>query len=255
MSRLVDSVLVPVMGTIVGFGSPDPLPAAAVEEATRVLREADRVFSTWDPDSPVSRWRSGRVRLDQLDPDAADQIHEVLGRCALARHLTRGAFDPWAMPGGVDPTGLVKGWAAERALRTLERGGANNVIVNAGGDIVVAGTCAGSAWRVGVRHPFEHEALTAVVDVAAAIATSGDYERPEQLIDPASGRSSSAVASATVIGPHLDLADALATGLAVAGPSLLPAVDELPGYEAYLICKQRRHYATPGMTWATELAA
>ena len=27
-----------------------------------------------------------------------------------------GWFDPWAIPGGVDPTGLVKGWAVEQAL-------------------------------------------------------------------------------------------------------------------------------------------
>ena len=30
---------------------------------------------------------------------------------AQARDASGGWFDPWAMPGGYDPTGLVKGWA------------------------------------------------------------------------------------------------------------------------------------------------
>ena len=36
--------------------------------------------------------------------------------CQRAKNLTAGWFDPWAMPGGIDPTGYVKGWAAQLAL-------------------------------------------------------------------------------------------------------------------------------------------
>jgi thiamine biosynthesis lipoprotein len=69
----------------------------------------------------------------------------------------------------------------------------------------------------------------------AAAATSGSYERGAHLIDPATGRPVSRVASATVTGPSLAMADALATGVAVGGDEALAAVARLDGYAAYLI--------------------
>ena len=242
--------LEPVMGTVVGFTSPDPLPAPGLEEAVRLLHEANRVFSTWDASSPISRLRSGEVTRDRLAAADAAAIADVLDRCLLAREITSGAFDPWSMPGGVDPTGLVKGWAAGRALAALTGAGASNVMINAGGDIAVSGRSPDGPWRVGVRHPAQPDSYAAVLEVTGAVATSGDYERPGQLIDPSTGRTSRASASATVTGPDLDMADALATGLAVAGRKLLPAIDALAGYDAYLITDDGHHYATPGMAFA-----
>lgn len=241
------SHLEPVMGTVVGITSPDPFPPLALGAAVRALHEADRVFSTWNPTSPLSRLRGGHAHLEELEPADADLVMWVLDRCALARELTGGAFDPWALPGGVDPTGLVKGWAASRALDALVEGGVDTAMVNAGGDIAVAGAPGGRPWRVGLRHPGQPQALTAVVAVTGAVATSGDYERPGQLLDPATGRTARTTASATVVGPELDLVDALATGLAVAGSPLLPAIDALPGYEAHLVTDDGRHFATPGL--------
>jgi FAD:protein FMN transferase len=240
--------LEPVMGTVVAICSPTPLPGVALDTAVSALHEADRVFSTWNPTSPISRLRSGTVGLEDLDRPTAAQISEVIARCELARELTSGAFDPWAMPGGFDPTGLVKGWAASRCLEALTAS-SPAVMVNAGGDIAVTGTIDGHLWRLGVRHPAQPDGLAAVIEVSHTIATSGDYERPGQLIDPATGRTARNAASATVTGIDLDLADALATGLAVAGQSMLRAIDELPGYEAYLITDSDRHYATPQMAF------
>ena len=69
----------------------------------------------------------------------------------------------------------------------------------------------------------------------AAVATSGPYERGAHLIDPATGRPASRAASATVTGPSLALADALATGLAVGGDEALAVLAGVPGYAGYLI--------------------
>ena len=237
-----------VMGTVVGISSPFPLPAVALARAVGALHEADRVFTTWSP-SPLLAWRAGAP----VAPADLALIDEVLGRCALAKEVTGGAFDPWAMPGGVDPTGLVKGWAAQRALDALVADGVTDAMVNAGGDIAVAGRrhgAGGAAWRVGVRHPAQPDAVLAVVEVVAAIATSGDYERPGQLIDPATGRTARVAASATVTGPELDLADALATGLAVGGRDVLERIDALDGYEALLVTDDGRVLATPGLALA-----
>jgi hypothetical protein len=58
---------------------------------------------------------------------------EVLECCARAREISDGWFDPWAMPGGIDPTGYVKGWAAQCALSALVSSGIRGAMVNAVG--------------------------------------------------------------------------------------------------------------------------
>jgi hypothetical protein len=63
----------------------------------------------------------------------------MLGWCARAEELTGGWFDAWAMPGGVDPTGLLKGWAAQRAADTLRAAGPPAAMDNAAGDIASDG--------------------------------------------------------------------------------------------------------------------
>ncbi len=236
------------MGLVASFTVvPGPLPVATVKELVRdacaVLHDADAVFSTWKPGSPMSRLRRGEVHLR----DTPAEVAEVLELCATARMLSRGWFDPWAMPGGLDPTGLVKGWAVERATRVLEAGGAAAALVDAGGDLTTFGVPApGQPWRVGVRHPWRRDALACVVTATGAVATSGTYERGEHLVDPFSGSPTDRVESATVTGPSLALADALATALAVAGVQLLDAVESLPGYEAYLIGHTGGEVSTSG---------
>jgi thiamine biosynthesis lipoprotein len=237
------------MGTVVGITSPEALSESAVREAVAVLHEADRLFSTWKADSPMAQLRSGQIELDDLPPTDAETIRSVLLRCELARTLSDGAFDPWALPGGVDPTGLVKGWAIERARDVLIDHGHKTVMVNGGGDLAVAGQPHGRPWRVGIRHPQQPTQLAAIVEVSAAVATSGNYERPGELLDPRTGRTARGVASATVAGPDLDLADALATALCVRGAALLDTVATLPSYGAYFISDEGRHYASGPMAF------
>jgi len=226
-----------VMGTIVSFtvvlgDLPATAARAAVADACRTLHRADEVFSTWKPDSPVSRLRRGAATLGMMPPEVA----EVLALCRQARTASRGWFDPWAMPGGVDPTGLVKGWAVERAAAVLRQAGAAAALVNGGGDLAAFGSPGpGLRWRVGIRHPWRPDALAGIVEVRAAIATSASYERGAHLLDPATGRPAAGTASATVLGPSLALADALATAVAVGGDEALDAVAALDGYEGYLI--------------------
>ena len=65
-------------------------------------------------------------------------------------------------------------------------------------------------------------------------------------MDPFAGVPRSSVASATVIGPELDLADALATALAVGGREVLDRIAELDGYEALSIGFDGLVQRTPG---------
>ena len=95
------------------------------------------------------------------------------------------------MPGGFDPTGLAKGWAVDRALDVLRRSGLAGAMVNGGGDLAAFGAPApGQRWRVGIRHPWCARSLAGIIEVGAAVATSGSYERGAHLIDPATGLAS-----------------------------------------------------------------
>lgn len=239
-----------VMGTVVSFVLADARSAgAAIKPACEELHRIDEVFSTFKPNSAVSRLRRGELDASELPDDVA----EVLNRCVSARELTDGWFDPWAMPGGIDPSGLVKGWAVERAAAILRANGVRSALVNGGGDVACFGAPPqGGPWRIGIHHPWRADAFAAIVECdAGAVATSGTYERGEHLIDPHTGTPHAALASATVIGPDLGLADALATALAVAGPGLLRRVRALTGYEAHLVEWNGTEHTTPG----TRLAA
>jgi thiamine biosynthesis lipoprotein len=243
----------PVMGTVVSFhvyagGGPAAAAAArgAVERACVRLHELDDLFSTWKPDSPMSRFRRG-----ELEGEPPAELEEVLALCRTAVEWSGGWFDPWRMPGGVDPTGLVKGWTVERVMEVVREAGAEAAMINAGGDVAVLGEPpGGGAWRIGIRHPWRPDGLACVLETAVAVATSGSYERGPHLVDPRDGLPAEAAASATVTGPSLAMADALATALAVGGEEVLAAIAELDGYEGYLIGLDGTEQSTPGIVFA-----
>lgn len=207
------------------------------------LHEADEIFSTWKSDSPMSRIRRG-----ELDAAAAPgQVADVLSACESARGFSNGWFDPWALPGGVDPTGYVKGWAAQRALGELLGARVDGAIINAAGDIATFGVPSqGTHFKVGITNPLATSELVALVELQGCIATSGTYERGAHLMDPHSGLFVSRLASASVSGPDLGLCDALATALAVAGNDLLDVIEELSEFEAFTVAFDSERQWTSG---------
>jgi FAD:protein FMN transferase len=129
--------------------------------------------------------------------------------------------------------------------------GVLGAIVNAAGDIASFGALGPDApFRIGIANPFARTQLAAVVLLTGAIATSGSYERGPHLIDPHSGLPTARAASASVTGPDLGLADALATALAVAGEPVLALIEPLDDYEALIIGHDRQHRSTAGFPFA-----
>ena len=182
-----------------------PVRAEGDVDAARVfawLRWVDATFSTYRPDSEISRLDRG----ERFDPHPL--VREVLARCETLRVETGGLFDARA-GGRLDPSGYVKGWAVERATAF----GRGRFLIDAGGDVVLRGT-----WRVGIRHPHERNKLAAAITVSdCAVATSGAYERGPHIVDPRTGRPATGLDSVTVIGRDLGTADAYATAAFVAG--------------------------------------
>jgi len=223
---------------------------AALAAVRALLVDVDTTFSVFRPDSLVSALRRGERDEDRLlwQPQGRRErdLADVITRCRTARALTGGAFDPWAVPGGFDPSGLVKGWAAGRAVRLLAGFGIRHAMVNAGGDIAVAGGAdAATPWRIGIRDPLDPQRLIAVAELRdGAVATSGRYERGEHLHRPTPVPAGQEFTAASVVGPDPGLADALATALAAGGRPAATAVDRLPGYAFLVTDRENRHRTT-----------
>lgn len=217
--------------------------AAAVGAVFALLRQADVVFSTYRPDSEVSRINRGELPV----ADAHPWVAEVAALCERARERTGGWFEPMLPgPGGAprwDPTGLVKGWAVETAARRLS---GYDFCLNAGGDVIVATLPGHPPWRVGVEDPHDPSRLAGVLPLTAgAVATSGTARRGAHLVDPYRGIPATEVAGVTVTGPSLLWADVFATAAAAKG---VTGLDLLPGtgYEALLIDSTGAHRTTTG---------
>ena len=199
--------------TLAGRGIDDDLVAAFFGR----IRHLERLLSRFRPDSDLTLLAEGRAAVDDVDRS----VREVLARCADLRSRTDRWFDhePRRADGGpaprvLDTDGFAKGWIVEQAALELRLAGVPEFFVNAGGDVVVHGPWRTKPYRIGIQHPLRPTALVEVLEVAdGAVATSATYERGEHI----RGVHDRQIVSATVVGPELGEADALATAVFAAG--------------------------------------
>jgi len=217
----------------------------ALDAVFEWFRAVDATFSTYKPESEVSRLSRGELRVG----DASPYVQDVLARCEELREETDGYFDAYA-GGSLDPSGLVKGWSVDHAAAMLGLAGFADFAVNAGGDIRLVGRARPeSSWRVGIQHPLVRDRIAAAVEGDyLAVATSGAYARGDHVLDPHTRRPPTGILSVTITGPDLATADAYATAAFAMGPDRAPAwTATLPsGYEALTILAPDRVLATPG---------
>ncbi|MCM2417322.1 FAD:protein FMN transferase [Streptomyces sp. RKAG293] len=230
------------MGTVFSFdvrGDSGPRTRTALAAATVWLHHVDEEFSPYRPGSQLSRLARGELAPDDCSPE----VREVLRLCADAERRSGGWFSA-RYAGGLDPTGLVKGWAVERAAAMLRSAGAPAVCVNGGGDVQLHG----GPWRVGVADPLRPGAVVTVVEArhTLAVATSGPAERGCHILDPHTGAPpADALASVTVLARGLTDADAWATAACAMGADRARGwLEELPGAEAFAV-------TSDGGTWQT----
>lgn len=239
MSRHV----IAVMGTVFSLDiRADILDPAVLDAVTHDLRWVDEVFSTYRPDSQISRLATGVLRVE----DCAPEVGQVLELCAEYSRRTNGYFT--ATPGGrLDPSGLVKGWAIARASALLTAKGLRRHAVNGGGDVQTVGEPEpGRCWRIGVTHPFQPGRLATVVSgTGIAVATSGTAERGSHIVNPFTGQPATEIASATVVGADIVSADVFATAAVAMGTAARGWLQTLPDYAGYLM-------HADGEQWATE---
>ena len=239
-----------VMGMAVSIDIRDTgAPPTAVPAVVEWLHHVDATFSTYKLDSPISALGRGELSFAGV----SEEVRDILRRCEDLRIETDGAFDAFAVPApngtSLDPSGLVKGWSIEQSATILETYGCRNFCINAGGDIALRGSPApGEEWLIGIRHPDDRQAMAIVVAGAdrLAIATSASYERGAHIIDPFTGAPIAELASVTVTGPDLTLADAYATAVYVMGEVGLEWLADQSGYDGCVITHEGGVRTSPG---------
>ncbi len=229
-----------LMGTAFSIAVHDPeVPAGVVEGAFDWLRSVEEVFSTFIPGSEVSRLGRGLLGLDDASPD----VRHVLTRCAELEEATGHRFS--IRPGrpggpGLDPAAFVKGWAADEAAMRLRLEGLRCFSIDAGGDVLCVGASPdGPRWRVGVRHPNDPDLMGTTLHIASgAVATSATYYRGQHITgDHVEDRR---IASVSVVGPSLGVADALATAIFADQATSLGWMDRFPQYGVILMTTDGR---------------
>ena len=236
--RRVEQLMgMPISLALRGRHAAGPAADAAWADVLAALREVDQVFSTYRPDSFVSRLARHETGLAECPP----QVREVLALAERARRESHGAFDVHR-PGldgepVLDPSGIVKGWATERAAEALSPLVDTDFCLSAGGDMVcrVVDPDA-SAWRIGIEDPADARRLIATISVRdGAVATSGSAHRGAHIQDPRTGRTPAALAAATVVASSLTWADIDATVAVVLGDDALTWLADRPGRSGVLV--------------------
>lgn len=126
----------------------------------------------------------------------------------------------------IDLGGIAKGYALGLIRSYLDENGIDDYIINAGGDMALAGNRFGRPWRIGIRNPFAPGVVASLeIEGRHNLFTSGNYERryrrgelsAHHIIDPRSGKPSAGQSSATVLSSDPVRADVAATALMIEG--------------------------------------
>jgi thiamine biosynthesis lipoprotein len=216
------------------------------------FREIDARFSPARSDSEVARIDRGELALEH----ASDDVRHVFNACQVMWAATGGYFDIQATH-KLDPSGYVKGWAAQEASDRLLGAGAPNHRVKAGGDVRVRGLSPdGGPWQVSVPHPLErHKVAWVLVGSDLSVATTAIHERGRHVVDPFTGVPCSDLVSVTIVGPELGNADAYATAAMAMGARSLEWLTGLAvttGYESAVMMEDGRTFRSAGLPAAVD---
>jgi thiamine biosynthesis lipoprotein len=216
--------------------------------AQEVSRLSDGAFDVTV--GPVVRlWRRARKTQQLPDPQKLAQARALVGyqniRLDEKNHTVQ-----LLKPGmQLDLGGIAKGYAADEALRVLERCGIRRALVAAGGDIAVSGPPADATdWKIGIAPLEDPNAKPSrfLLLHDAAVSTSGDAEqyveidgkRYSHIVDPRTGMGLVGRESVTVTARHGIMADSLTKVVSVLGPERgLAIIDRLPGVAALVVRK------------------
>jgi thiamine biosynthesis lipoprotein len=219
--------------------------AEAFDRVYAYFQYVDEKFSTYKDTSEISQINRGELAPD----DASSDMRLIFALAEQTRQETGGYFD--IRHGDyIDPSGIVKGWAIYEAAKRLLNLGFRNFYVDAGGDVQVMGTHAdGAPWRLGIRNPFHPQEIVKTLSISGCgVATSGTYVRGSHIYNPLQPDDPlDEVVSLTVIGPDVYEADRFATAAFAMGREGIRFIDQLDGFEGYMIDRSGQATLTRGL--------
>jgi thiamine biosynthesis lipoprotein len=149
----------------------------------------------------------------------------------------------------IDLGGIAKGYAIGLIGDFLDANGVRDYVVNAGGDLVIAGSRFGRPWRIGIQNPFAPGVVASVeLEGKHSLFTSGNYVRRyylgnelrHHIIDPRSGKPARGQSSATVLTKDPVRADVAATALMIDGTKHPRELSHSLEIEDYMIISETR---------------
>lgn len=223
-------------------------------EAGEKLHTADKIFSLYKPESPLSRLARGETSVAELDPVVSD----VWDQCLDWESKTDGWFSSFTPQNTFDPSGLVKTWAAQAAADVLLDAGILDFTLNAGGDILVNSGCSERVdWRIAVHKPTsiasDDAGILTVFDFwnteFRALATSGISERGNHIWNPkAPGKEAAdSVVQVSVLSDSLVAADVWATAAFAEGLPSIERIESVRNLEALIVMKDGSLAGTSGI--------
>lgn len=159
----------------------------------------------------------------------------------------------------LDMGAVAKGYIADRLVDYFKEKGADDVIIDLGGNVALVGE-----HSVGIRNPKKPDEVFAVIHLKDKSAvTSGAYQRYfdyegkryHHIIDPRTGYPSDGdILSVTVVSPSSMVADALSTSIYILGEDALSLCEEFPHTDAIIIRKDLNTATTKGFAEKYSLA-
>lgn len=154
--------------------------------------------------------------------------------------------------------GIGKGYAVDRVVDILRRRGFQNFMIQAGGDMYVAGHRDDRPWRLGIRDPRgPADRSFAALDLSdGTFSTSGDYERffikdgrrYHHILDPNTGEPAQGCRSVTIVTDRAVIADGLSTGVFILGPEAgMALIERLPGVEGVIVSAKNEVLVSSGL--------
>lgn len=206
-----------------------------IDEVFDYFDYVDSKFSTYKKTSEISKINDDLIE----DKNYSSDMKKVLLMCKQTKQETNGYFDILRND-QLDPSGIVKGWAIQNAVEILKKRGFTNFYVEAGGDIQVSGkNSKGQNWTVGIKNPFKTDEIIKVLSIFdKGVATSGTYLRGTHIYNPHTNEKVNQIVSLTVVGPNIYDADRFATAAFAMGKKGIYFIENLPGFEGYMIDKK-----------------
>lgn len=251
------------MGTVFVFRgrTSNPDIESALDRACAKLHEADRIFSLYKPESPLSQLARGETSVAACPP----VVSHVWDLCEEWEKVTGGYFSPFTLEHTFDPSGLVKTWAAQAAIDVLLADGVTDFTLNAGGDVWLSDELSDEDdWKVGISKPIsiasKGSGVLTIVNLKGseyrALATSGVVERGQHIWNPQSADlAGEELAQVSVLAKDLVTADVWATAAFAEGPRALARIAKLDGVEALFVFSDGRIDGTDGFAEVLKASA